>query len=200
MISETFQNIVNPQNVVEHFQTTPSDDYNSLISNLDSQCDDIIENITSPVVSLSNNENQCIIGGRTYAKTDEEYETLRREHLEKYTNELERINGLQSLNDYERHSRSLCLLNKLFDNIKNVTEFNNETTTNNLEKENLSRENELMIERNSQLKKKNKDLNLVTDANVIGTNESKKKIQIQYLIFMILIIIFLVIQLVIFFV
>ena len=77
MISETFQNIVNPQNVIEHFQTTPSDDYYNLVSNMDSQCLIVIDEMDLQPFSLENNENQCIVGGRTYAKTDEEYETLR---------------------------------------------------------------------------------------------------------------------------
>ena len=200
MISETFQNIVNPQNVVEHFQTTPSDDYYNLVSNMDSQCSIVIDEMDLQAFSLDNNENQCIVGGRTYAKTDEEYETLRNRNLENINDQLSNILSSDGLNDFEQNSRYLCLLNKMFDNIKKVTEINNEMTSKNLEKENLSRENELMIERNREMKKKDKDLNLVTNANVIGTNESKKKIQVQYLIFIILIVLFLVIQLVIFFV
>ena len=200
MINETFQNIVNPQNVVEHFQTTPSDDYYNLVSNMDSQCSIVIDEMDLQAFSLDNNENQCIVGGRTYAKTDEEYETLRNRNLENINDQLSNILSSDGLNDFEQNSRYLCLLNKMFDNIKKVTEINNEMTSKNLEKENLSRENELMIERNREMKKKDKDLNLVTNANVIGTNESKKKIQVQYLIFIILIVLFLVIQLVIFFV
>lgn len=200
MISETFQNIVNPQNVVEHFQTTPSDDYYNLVSNMDSRCSIVIDEMDLQAFSLDNNENQCIVGGRTYAKTDEEYETLRNRNLENINDQLSNILSSDGLNDFEQNSRYLCLLNKMFDNIKKVTEINNEMTSKNLEKENLSRENELMIERNREMKKKDKDLNLVTNANVIGTNESKKKIQVQYLIFIILIVLFLVIQLVIFFV
>lgn len=200
MINETFQNIVNPQNVVEHFQTTPSDDYYNLVSNMDSQCSIVIDEMDLQAFSLDNNENQCIVGGRTYAKTDEEYETLRNRNLENINDQLSNILSSTGLNDFEQNSRYLCLLNKMFDNIKKVTEINNEMTSKNLEKENLSRENELMIERNREMKKKDKDLNLVTNANVIGTNESKKKIQVQYLIFIILIVLFLVIQLVIFFV
>ena len=57
-----------------------------------------------------------------------------------------------------------------------------------------------MIERNREMKKKDKDFNLVTNANVIGTNRSKKLILIKYLIFLILIVLFLVIQVIIFFV
>lgn len=199
MISETFQNIVNPQNVVEHFQTTPSDDYYNLVSNMDSQCSIVIDEMDLQPFSLGNDENQCIVGGRTYAKTDEEYETLRNRNLENINEQLSSILSNDD-NVFEQNSKYLCLLNKMFDNIKKVTEINNEMTSKNLEKENLSRENELMIERNKEMKKKDKDLNLVTNANVIGTNESKKKIQVQYLIFIILIVLFLVIQLVIFFV
>mgnify|MGYP000910495853 CR=1 FL=1 len=200
MISETFQKIVNPQNVVEHFQTTSSNNYYNLISNMDSECSTIIDKMALPAFSLENNEKSCIVGGRTYAKTDEEYETLRNRNLQKINDKLNEINNLTNVNNTEIHKQSVCLMNKMFSNIKEVTKINNEMSDKNLEKENLTRENELMIERNREMKKKDKDFNLVTNANVIGTNRSKKLILIKYLIFLILIVLFLVIQVIIFFV
>ena len=101
--------------------------------------------------------------------------------------------------DFERNSQLLCIMNKVFDNIKQVTDNNDEMTKANLEKEHATRENDMLIEKNREVKKKDKDLNLVTNANLVGTEESKKQIQIQYLIFLVLIAIFLIIQLIIFF-
>ena len=211
MISESFQNIVNPENIIENFESTTGvsnnnndgsnsvSNYYELISNMDSKCDIIIDEKDISKFSIDN-EHNCITGGRTYAKTDKDYVTLRRENLNRIEEDYNKIYSDNSLNDYERNSQLLCIMNKLFHNVKQVTENNDELTESNLEKEHAARENEHMIEKNRESKKKDKDLNLVTNANVVGTKESRRQIQMQYLIFLVLIAIFLVIQLIIFFV
>lgn len=203
MIRQSFQNIVNPKNM-EHFQTQQqqqvnTSNYYQLISNMDSQCDVIIDEMDISKFNL-NDENSCVVGGRTYAKSDVDYVTLRRENLNRIEQEYNTINGNNTLTDFEKHSQMVCLMNKLFHNIKQVTENNDVMEQKNLEHENLARENEKVIEANRDIKKKDKDLNLVTSANVIGSKESKNQILVQYLIFIILIVLFIVIQLVIFFV
>jgi hypothetical protein len=202
MIRQSFQNIVNPKNM-EHFQTQQqqvnTSNYYQLISNMDSQCDVIIDEMDISKFNL-NDENSCVVGGRTYAKSDVDYVTLRRENLNRIEEEYNTINGNNTLNDFEKHSQIVCLMNKLFHNIKQVTENNDVMEEKNLENENLARENETVIEANRDIKKKDKNLNLVTSANVVGSKESKNQIRVQYLIFIILIILFIVIQLVIFFV
>lgn len=200
MIRQSFQNIVNPKNM-EHFQTQQqqvnTSNYYQLISNMDSQCDVIIDEMDISKFNL-NDENSCVIGGRTYAKSDVDYVTLRRENLNRIEEEYNTINN--TLNDFERHSQMVCLMNKLFHNIKQVTENNDVMEQKNLENENLARENEKVIEANRDIKKKDKNLNLVTSANVVGSKDSKNQIRVQYLIFIVLIVLFIVIQLVIFFV
>ena len=83
MIRQSFQNIVNPKNM-EHFQTQQqqvnTSNYYQLISNMDSQCDVIIDEMDISKFNL-NDENSCVVGGRTYAKSDVDYVTLRRENL-----------------------------------------------------------------------------------------------------------------------
>jgi hypothetical protein len=213
MIRQSFQNIVNPKNIVETFKLNPANNaalennanglsnpsnYYQLISNMDSQCDIIIDDMNLSNFSIK--EHNCVVGGRTYAKSDKDYVTLRRENLDRIEKEYNSISNNNKLTDFDRHSKLLCIMNKVFDNIKKVTDNNDEMTKANIEKEHSSRENDLLIEKNRQIKKKDKDLNLVTNANLIGTEQSKKQIQIQYLIFLVLIAIFLIIQLIIFFV
>ena len=234
MIRQSFQNIVNPKNIVETFQpdtangvgvvnnanangvvnnanangvvnnanangSSNTSNYYQLISNMNSQCDIIIDDMELSNFSI-NDQHKCVVGGRTYAKSEKDYVTLRRENLDRIKEEYNRISNDTTATDFERHSKLLCLMNKAFDNVKQVTDNNDEMTKANLEKEHSSRENDMLIEKNRQIKKKDKDLNLVTNANLVGTEESKKQIQIQYLIFLVLIAIFLIIQLIIFFV
>jgi hypothetical protein len=204
MIRQSFQNIVNPENIIENFASGDGDadnttKYYELISNMDSQCDVIIDEMDISNFSVSD-DNKCVTDGRTYAKSDKDYVTLRRENLNRIEVEYSKINGETTLTDFEKNSQLLCIMNKLFYNIKQVTENNDEMSKNNLEKENLARENEHLIEKNREIKKKDKDLNLVTNANVIGSKESQRQIQTQYIIFMVLIAIFLIIQVVLFFV
>jgi hypothetical protein len=213
MIRQSFQNIVNPQNIIENFQTEATDldnasnslgdpsntsNYYQLISNMDSQCDIIIDDMDLANFSI-NDKNNCVVGGRTYAKSDKDYVTLRRENLNRIEEEYNKISNNNTLTDFERNSQLLCLMNKVFDNVKQVTENNDEMSSGNLENEHLARENDMLIEKNREIKKKDKDLGLVTNANLVGTEESKKQIQVQYLIFLVLIAIFLIIQLIIFF-
>ena len=200
MIRQTFQNIVNPENIIEKFQDgVDTSKYYELISNMDSQCDIIVDEMDISKFGV-NDENKCVVGGRIYAKSDKDYVTLRRENLNRIEAEYNKINGGTDLTDFEKNSKLLCLMNKLFHNITQVTENNDEMSQKNLEKDNLSRENEHLIKKNRNIKKKDMDLNLVTNANVIGSKESQWQIQIQYLIFIVLIAIFLIIQIVIFFV
>lgn len=200
MIRQSFQNIVNPKNIIENFQDGGGDasKYYELISNMESQCDVIIDEMDISNFGV-NDENKCVVSGRTYAKSDKDYVTLRRENLNRIEAEYNKINT-DTLPDFEKNSRLLCLMNKLFHNIKQVTENNDEMTKKNLENENLARENEHLIEKNREIKKKDEDLNLVTNANVIGSRESQRQIQTQYIIFIVLIAIFLIIQVVLFFV
>ena len=85
-------------------------------------------------------------------------------------------------------------------NIVAVSGSNQEMLHKNLEKEQLARENERIIETNANLKAKDKNASLVKDAEVIGSEGNTKRMRVQYIIFISLILIFLVIQLVIFFV
>lgn len=203
MIRQSFQNIVNPENIIENFGSGDADadttKYYELISNMESQCDVIIDEMDISNFSVSD-DNKCVTDGRTYAKSDKDYVTLRRENLNRIEVEYNKINGETTLTDFEKNSQLLCIMNKLFYNIKQVTENNDEMSKKNLEKENLGRENDHLIEKNREIKKKDKDLNLVTNANVIGSKESQRQIQTQYIIFMVLIAIFLIIQVVLFFV
>ena len=205
MIRQSFQNIVNPENIIENFGSEGADadadttKYYELISNMESQCDVIIDEMDISNFSVSD-DNKCVTDGRTYAKSDKDYVTLRRENLNRIEVEYNKINGETTLTDFEKNSQLLCIMNKLFYNIKQVTENNDEMSKKNLEKENLGRENDHLIEKNREIKKKDKDLNLVTNANVIGSKESQRQIQTQYIIFMVLIAIFLIIQVVLFFV
>ena len=165
---------------------------------MDSQCDIIIDDMDLSSFSV-NDDHKCISGGRTYAKSDKDFVTLRRENMERIQQEYNAVSNNNTLTDFERNSQLVCIMNKVFDNIKTVTENNDEMTQANMEKEHTTRENDMLIEKNREIKKKDKDLNLVTNANLVGTEESKKQIQIQYLIFLVLIAIFLIIQLIIFF-
>ena len=165
---------------------------------MDSQCDIIIDDMDLSRFSVDD-QHKCVSGGRTYAKSDKDYVTLRRENLDRIEQEYNTISNNNTLTDFERNSQLLCIMNKVFDNVKQVTENNDEMSRANLDKEHTTRENDMLIEKNREIKKKDKDLNLVTNANLVGTEESKKQIQIQYLIFLVLIAIFLVIQLIIFF-
>lgn len=204
MIRQSFQSIINPKNIIERFQSESEnesilDNYNKIKADMDGECSIILDDMEITKYNITD-ENACIEGGRTYAKSDERYKTLREENLRNIEEDYKKINDSIEENAFEKVNKFVCLMNKLFHNVQTVTEYNNEVEKKNQEKENTSRENELLIEQNSITKKKDKNLNLVSDANVIGTKESQKKIQIQYLIFLILIAIFLVIQLVIFFV
>lgn len=204
MIRQSFQSIINPKNIIERFQGENENDsilnnYNKIKADMDGECSIILDDMEITKYSITD-ENACIEGGRTYAKSDERYKTLREENLRNIEEDYKKINDSTEENEFEKVNKFVCLMNKLFHNVQTVTEHNNEVEKKNQEKENTSRENELLIEQNAITKKKDKNLNLVSDANVIGTKESQKKIQIQYLIFLILIAIFLVIQLVIFFV
>ena len=142
----------------------------------------------------------CIQGGRQYAKSDKDYVTLRRENLELLEREYDELNNNMSLTDFEKHSRITCLMNKLLHNIITVSSKNDEVSRKNLENEQIARENDRIIKTNKDLKSKEKDSELVKTASLAGGEENTKRMRIQYIIFIALIVIFLAIQLVIFFV
>ena len=142
----------------------------------------------------------CVENGRKYAKSDKDFVTLRNEYLESLNSEYRNITNDMSLTDFEKHSKLSCLMNKLLKNIVGISESNQELLHKNLEKEHLARENERIIETNTTLKMKGKNAELVKDAEVIGSNINTNRMRVQYIIFITLILLFLVIQLVIFFV
>jgi hypothetical protein len=198
MISESFQNIVNPNNNVD--ENTNTDDFNKyyeITSDLDSQCGNILSEMNLPNYQIG---ESCVQGGRKYAKSDKDFATLRSEYLEALNGEYRKITSDMSLTDFEKHSQLSCLMNKLLENIVSVSGSNQELLHKNLEKEQLARENERIIETNSSLKAKEKNAGLVKEAEIIGSEGNAKRVRTQYIIFISLILIFLVIQLVIFFV
>jgi hypothetical protein len=142
----------------------------------------------------------CIEGGRKYANSDKDYVTLRRENLELLQKEYDDLNNNMALTDFEKHSRMTCLMNKLLHNIITVSSKNDDVSKKNLENEQLARENDRIIKTNKDVKSKQKNSGLVKTASIAGGEENTKRIRIQYIIFMALIVIFLAIQLVIFFV
>ena len=82
--------------------------------------------------------------------------------------EYREITNDMSLTDFEKHSKLSCLMNKLLENILAVSNNNQEMLNKNLEKEQLARENERIIETNSSLKSKEKNAGLVKEAEVVG--------------------------------
>ena len=80
MISESFQNMVNPNNNVD--ENTNTDDFNryyEITSDLDSQCGNILGEMSLPSYQIG---ESCVQGGRKYAKSDKDFSTLRAEYLE----------------------------------------------------------------------------------------------------------------------
>ena len=121
MIRQSFQNIVNPENIIENFGSEGADadadttKYYELISNMESQCDVIIDEMDISNFGVSD-DNKCVTDGRTYAKSDKDYVTLRRENLNRIEVEYNKINGETTLTDFEKNSQLLCIMNKLFYN------------------------------------------------------------------------------------
>ena len=203
MIRQSFQNIVNPLNIIENFDSHENTqdnthDYSKLISDMNTECDSIINDMD--IKYDIGNQNKCIVSGRTFAKSNKEYKNLREENLQKYEKEYNDLKENTTIQEGDKNKKIACLMNKLFINIEKVSEQNKKMGSENKNKEEDTIENELIIKQNILDKKKDKNLNLVTNANVIGTKESKRIIRIQYIIFLVLIAIFLIIQLVIFFV
>lgn len=199
MISESFQNIVNPTENVQEEETSVDDfnKYYEITADIDSKCSNIISNIELPSYQIG---ESCVHNGRKYAKSDKDFVSLRNEYLESLNSEYREITNDMSLTDFEKHSKLLCLLNKLLENITAISNNNQELLHKNLEKEQLARENERIIETNTTLKHKGKNAELVKDAEVFGSEKNTKRTRVQYIIFITLILLFLVIQLVIFFV
>ena len=198
MISESFQNIVNPNNNVnEDTNTEDFNKYYEITSDLDTQCGNVLSEMNLPNYQIG---ESCVQGGRKYAKSDKDFATLRSEYLEALSGEYRTISNDMGLTDFEKHSKLSCLMNKLLENIVAVSGSNQEMLHKNLEKEQLARENERIIETNSSLKAKEKNAGLVKEAEIVGSEGNAKRVRTQYVIFIALILIFLVIQLVIFFV
>jgi len=199
MISESFANIVNPLNNTQEDFTSQSDfnDYYKLTSDLDKECVSVIDEMDIPNYEIG---ESCIEGGRKYANSDKDYVTLRRENLELLQKEYDDLNNNMALTDFEKHSRMTCLMNRLLHNIITVSSKNDDVSKKNLENEQLARENDRIIKTNKDVKSKQKNSGLVKTASIAGGEENTKRMRIQYIIFMALIVIFLAIQLVIFFV
>jgi len=199
MISESFANIVNPSNIIQEDFTEGEkfNKYYKITSDMDNECTSIIDDMDLPKYEIG---ESCVQGGRKYAKSDKDFVTLRKENLDLIEKEYSEINNNMSLTDYEKHSKIACLMNKLLNNIITVSTNNQEVLTKNLDNEQLSRENDRIIKTNKELKAKEKNSGLVKTANIAGGEENTKRMRTQYIIFISLIVIFLVIQLVIFFV
>ena len=104
------------------------------------------------------------------------------------------------VNEFDKHSKIACLMNKMLSNIMSVSEEKQKLLTDNLDLESVVRENEKVINENQNIKSKNKNNELINIERVEGTKNNKQNIKTQYIIFITLIIMFLIIQLVIFFV
>ena len=80
MISESFQNIVNPNNnVEENNDTSDFNRYYEITSDLNSQCESIVDELDLPSYQIG---ESCVQGGRKFAKSDKDFSTLRGEYLE----------------------------------------------------------------------------------------------------------------------
>ena len=187
MIRQSFQNIVNPKNIIENFDATQN------------YYEDIQNDTTLPSLSIDNilsDYDKCSRNEITIA----DYGAIREKNFQRYKTQYDILSDNNTDNETEKHKKIESLMKKLVENIKESVKQNEELEQLNLKNEQSIRENNKLIEINRNNKKKDKNFNLVTNANVIGTKETKNKIRIQYIIFLVLIFIFLIIQLVIFFV
>lgn len=219
MISESFANIVNP-NSIEHFQnptvgqtlsasnnvnSNVSDensegivvaDYYNFIGNINNRCVPLLSEMN---VSNTQIGESCVKDGNRYIKSNNSYLEMRKKNLKMYSDAYKNIK-VNHVNEFDKHSKIACIMNKMLNNIMSVSEEKQKLTSENLDMESIVRENEKVIEENQNIKSKDKNNELVNIERVEGTKNNKKNIKTQYIIFITLIIMFLIIQLVIFFV
>ena len=217
MISESFTNIVNPNNIIEEFYgevTTSSTDptnvssndgsdvidlnkYPEFVSNMNSSCKPIISELKMPDLQIG---ESCLVDNKKYFKSDMDYVSLRKKYLENMNAEMRKVHSGIKMSDYDKVTREICLMSKMLDNIKIVSKKNKEIEKEINDKDHMSRENEKIIDLNKQKKKSNENSNLVSKANTAGSKITKKYTYIEYIIIVSLLVLFLVIQMIIFFV
>ena len=170
MISESFTNIVNPNNIIEEFYygeptgpmipTTPSSNegsdvadlnkYYEFVSNMDSSCKPIMSELKMPELQIG---ESCLLDNKKYFKSDMDYVSLRKKYLENMNAEMRKLNSGIKMSDYDKVTREICLMNKTLDNIKIVSKKNKEIEKEINDKDIMSRENEKIIDLNKQKKK-----------------------------------------------
>ena len=71
---QSFKNIVNPLNIIENYDSHENTSYYELISNMNTACDSRIKEMD--IIYDIDDKNKCIDGGRTFAKSNKEYDDL----------------------------------------------------------------------------------------------------------------------------
>jgi hypothetical protein len=122
---------------------------------------------------------------------------LQEEHLNRYETEFNRLMGLTTQNNFEKHQKINCLLNGLLGNIEN----NYDNFNSNLSQLETQLNNEKQhVEHQEKILKTNEDSDLVTKYRNESSNKRNKQMSTQFTIYVTMIIIFLIVQGIVFFV
>ena len=141
----------------------------------------------------------CILDDKTYT-TGQDFNEMRRYNLERIESEYNRILGEPNLNEYERHTQIVCLLNKLMDNVIRATEINATNYNKLSNKQNIVDSNKSLMSSQESVISKNEDSSLVTKYRNETSESRNNKLKMEFLIYVVLIIIFLVVEGILFFV
>ena len=135
--------------------------------------------------------------GRRLYHNSEKVKDIQQKHLDKFEVEFHRLMGWSSSSHYEKHQKINCLLSGLLDNIKNnYTNFNEELPK--LESQ-LNRERKHLEEQENVLRT-NEDSDLVTKYRNESSDKRNKQMNTQFTIYVTMIVVFLIVQGIVFFV
>ena len=181
MISESFQSIINPQNIQEDFivikekfETCPTE-------------------ITAPTLQIG---ASCL----NNKKNSGTFSEMREELLDKYIAEFDKIDNSCSDNEDQMKENNISLMLKLLENVKQIADNNKEKRAKMTRKEGEKLENQKFIEDKEESIRDNKNDFLISDANLKGVEESKNRTRTIYFVIISLIVLFLVIEGVLFFI
>jgi hypothetical protein len=151
-------------------------------------------NCNSITIPTLESNNGCFLDKKFFSEG--RFKDLRKENLNNYESEYTKLmNNTQLNNDNEHHTKIVCLMNLLLNNIEEMTK-NNKTKSNIIINSQAEKsKNKLIIDRNKDLYEKNQNYNLLKKHRIVNSENRLKRNKMEYIIYVSLIIIIVFIQL-----